>query len=49
MLFDENQYMYTLIDEMFGATEAGTERKSVRTNRGEGWRRVQRLMNESEV
>lgn len=41
--------MYTLIEEMFGVTEAGTDRQLVKTNRGEGWRRVQRFMFESEV
>ncbi|XP_022565227.2 uncharacterized protein LOC106365746 [Brassica napus] len=49
LLFDENQHMYTLVEEMFGVPEADTNRQSVRTNRGEGWRRVQRFMNGSEV
>ena len=49
LLFDENQHMYALIDEMFGATEDDADRQLVRTNRGEGWRRVQRFMNGSEV
>ena len=41
--------MYTLVEEMFGVPEADTDRQSVRTNRGEGWRRVQSFMNGSEV
>ena len=41
--------MYALIDEMFGATEDDADRQLVRTNRGEGWRRVQRFINDSEV
>ncbi|KAL0731096.1 hypothetical protein Bca4012_027190 [Brassica carinata] len=41
--------MYTLIEEMIGVPEADTDRQLVRTNRGEGWRRVQRFMNGSEV
>ena len=39
LLFDENQHMYTLIDEMFGVPEA--DKQLIRANRGEGWRRVQ--------
>ncbi|CAF2073230.1 unnamed protein product, partial [Brassica napus] len=49
LLFDENQYMCALLEEMGGATEADADRQLVRTNRGEGWRRVQRFMNGSEV
>lgn len=49
LLFDENQYMCDLLEEMGGATEADADRQLVRTNRGEGWRRVQRFMNGSEV
>ncbi|CAA7029835.1 unnamed protein product [Microthlaspi erraticum] len=45
--------MYALLEEIYGddegEDEVDVERQLVRTNRGEGWRRVQQLMFESEV
>lgn len=32
LLFDENQYMCALLEEMGGATEADADRQLVRTN-----------------
>lgn len=41
--------MYALLEEIYGVMEVDVDRRLVRTNRGEGWRRVQQLMFESEV
>lgn len=49
LVLEEENNMYALIQETYGVIEVNTNRQLVRTNRGEGWRRVQRFMFESKV
>ena len=49
LILDEEKHMFVLIEEMYGVTEANTNKELVRRNRGGGCRHVQRFMNESEV
>ncbi|XP_048605867.1 uncharacterized protein LOC125583276 [Brassica napus] len=49
LILDEEKHMFALTEETYGVAEVNTNKELVRTNRGGGWRRVQRFMNESEV
>lgn len=49
LILDEEKHMFALLEETYGAAKVSTNRQLVRTDRGGGWRRVQRFMNESEV
>ena len=49
LVLDEEKNMYALIEETYRVMDVNIDRQLVRTNRGEGWRRVQRFMFESEV
>jgi len=49
LILDEEKHMFALLEETYGVAETNTNKQLVRTNRGGGWRRVQRFMNDSEV
>ncbi|XP_010451529.1 PREDICTED: uncharacterized protein LOC104733663 [Camelina sativa] len=49
LVLEEENYMYALIEEMYGVKEVNIDRQLVRTNRGEGWCRMHRFMFESKV
>jgi len=50
LVLEDEDNMYALVQDMYRETEVNTSsRQLVRTNRGEGWRRVKRFMFESEV
>ena len=43
LILDEEKHMFALLDETYGVAETNTNKQLVRTNRGGGWRRVQRF------
>ncbi|XP_010490333.1 PREDICTED: uncharacterized protein LOC104768099 [Camelina sativa] len=49
LVLEEENYMYALIEKMYGLKEVNIDRQLVRTNRGEGWHHVQRFIFESKV
>lgn len=49
LVLEEENHIYALVEELYGGMNVNTNRQLVRTNRGGGWRRVQRLMVESKV